>query len=111
MATGLLELIKRASLDAIDSVQMSDLRFGTVVSTSPLKVQITNLFTIPESMLIVPQHLTDYEVDVTPQSGWDVETTTIKKLKIHSGLKVGDKVSMVRKQGGQSYCIIDRISG
>jgi hypothetical protein len=132
MSTGLIELIKRASLDAMDNAQMCDMRYGKVVSVSPLKVQVTNQFTIPASLLVVPQHLTNYEVECTithPSitisgntgsatageshkhsfSGSSGETTSKSTVKIHNALKVEDKVVLLRKQGGQSYFILDRI--
>ena len=74
MSTGLIDIMKRASMDAMDNAQMCDLRYGKVVSTSPLKVQVTNLFTIPEALLVVPQHLTDYSVDITID--WNTEDHT-----------------------------------
>ena len=128
MATGLIDVIKRASMDAVANAQMCDLRYGKVTSVDPLKVHITNLFTIPESMLIVPEHLTDHEVKITLNGyNWTTENKSggsgesnfashnheLKQseqtLKIHSALKVGDKVALLRKQGGQSYFILDRI--
>lgn len=102
MATGLIDIIKRASMNAMDDNQMCDLRFGTVISVSPLKVQITNQFTIPSSLLIVPEHLTNYEVTIKI----DEES---KSITVYSTLKVGDKVALLRKTGGQSYFILDRI--
>ena len=114
MTSGLIEIMKRASMEAMDNAQMCDLRFGTVISTSPLKVQVTTQFTIPEVLLIVPEHLTDHEVEVTID--WNTETTdhshqvTGKKtMVVHNALKVGDKVALLRKQGGQSYFILDRL--
>lgn len=124
MATGLIEIIKIASREETENGQPTDLRTGTVVSVSPLKVQITNVFTVPESMLIVPRHLTDYTVDVTVD--WDTENTNGedevhsftshkhnivggKKIKVHNALKVGDKIALIRKKGGQSFYILDRI--
>ena len=124
MATGLIDIMKRASMDAMDANQMCDLRFGTVVSVSPLKVQITNQFTIPESLLIVPQQLTNHTLEVS--TTWNTENTGggsgddsfashnhaingTKKLTINNALKVGDKVALLRKTGGQSYFILDRI--
>jgi hypothetical protein len=32
-----------------------------------------------------------------------------KKIKIHAELKPGEKVALLRKAGGQSYLILDRI--
>ena len=65
MASGMINLIKQVAMDAMENNQMTDLRFGTVVSTDPLKVRVTNQFTIPEELLIVPEHLTDYEKEVS----------------------------------------------
>lgn len=124
MTTGLIDIMKRAAKDMYDNEQPTDLRFGTVVSVSPLKVQVTNLFTIPQSMLVVPKHLTDYEVEVTVD--WTTENKSggsgdsafsshnhdvkgKKKMKVHNALKNGDKVALIRKHGGQSFYVLDRI--
>lgn len=154
MSTGLIDIMKLASLNAMDANQMCDLRFGTVTSTSPLKVRVTNQFTIPESLLVVPEKLTDYTVTVSmdwatttePNHSHTYSGTTnsasggsgeasfsshshgysgtthgagehnhrvvseaAKKITIHNALKVGDKVALIRKTGGQSYFILDRI--
>lgn len=130
MATGLIDIIKRASLEAEDSRQPCDLRFGTVVSVSPLKVQITNQFTLPAGLLIVPEHLTDYKVSVTldwetsrdgshthtcdgvtsSSNGSHTHKLNGKKtMTVHNALKKGDSVALLRKTGGQSYYILDRI--
>lgn len=116
MSTGLVSVIKQVAMDAVDNSKMPDLRFGTVISDSPLKVRVTNQFIIPESMLIIPQHLTDYEVKVTIESSYDWKTVdnskiiiNEQKMKVHNKLKTGDKVALMRKQGGQSYFILDRL--
>lgn len=132
MSTGLIDIMKRASMEAQDSQQPCDLRFGTVTSIKPLKVQITNQFILPESLLIIPQHLTDYDVEVTipdwktsqhdghthncSESGTTTSGGTHthiiegkNKMTVHNALKVGDHVALIRKTGGQSYYILDRI--
>lgn len=130
MATGLIDIMKRAAVEAEDSRQPCDLRFGTVTSVKPLKVQITNQFTIPEGLLIIPEHLTDHEIQVTldlntSSNGTHTHTcdgTTTssngsheheikgnKTITVHGALKKGDKVALIRKTGGQSYYILDRI--
>lgn len=145
MSTGLIDIMKRASMDAMNNAQVCDLRYGTVVSVSPLKVQITNQFTIPSSLLIVPRHLTNYTVfvsfdwltedesehthdyedkteeanghahdyDGTTEEGsphhHQVISEANKTITIHNALRIGDKVALIRKTGGQSYYILDRI--
>ena len=129
MATGLIDIMKRAAIDANESNKPADLRFGTVTSASPLKVQVTNQFILPESILIVPEHLTDHEIEVTVKDsyGWETKYRSggsgdsafashnhdiafeRKKILVHGALKVGDKVALMRKQGGQFYYILDRL--
>ena len=62
MATGLIEIMKIAAMDAIENSKPSDLKFGTVISINPLKVMVNNNFILPESLLVVPEHLTDYSM-------------------------------------------------
>lgn len=124
MATGLIDIMKRAALDANDNSKPTDLRYGTVTSVSPLKVQITNQFTIPASMLVVPKSLTNYSVGVTVnwntgetsggtgEASFAGHTHTVsgsKTITINNALKVGDKVALLRQAGGQSYFILDKI--
>ena len=109
MATGLIELVKRASLEAMENEKICDLRYGTVSSTDPLRVQITNQLTIPSSLLVVPQHLTDYAVRaVLVFEDGDMSKHNTQMI-VRNALQVGDKVALLRKQGGQSYFILDRI--
>ena len=121
MSTGLLDIMKRTSMDAISNAQMCDLRYGTVVSKDPLKIRVTNVLTLPESLLVVPQHLTAHKMKITlnvdtsyasGEEGTFNHNHNIKKkteITIHNALEVGDKVAMIRKQGGQSYYILDRV--
>ena len=103
MSTGLLDIIKQTAVNVIDNSQMCDLRHGKVTSVSPLKVMITSQLVIPQSLLVVPQHLTTHTVECTI-GGESKQTITL-----HNELKVGDMVALLRQQGGQSYFILDRI--
>lgn len=94
--------VKTAAMQYIENAKLCDLRFGSVVSIKPLKVKISSVLTLPSSVLIVPQHLKDYKVNMSDSSG--TKTITIK-----NALKVGDKVALIRSTGGQSYYILDRI--
>lgn len=124
MASGLLDIVKIASQQAQEAGQPTDLRIGTVTSVKPLKVQISNQLTIPSSLLVVPEHLTDHEIEVemdwttTDTSGGGTyeafashnhKVTGKKKMKVYNALKKNDKVALLRKAGGQQFLIIDRI--
>lgn len=103
MATGLLDIIKRTTLNVMSNEQLCDLRYGTVVKTDPLQIRVTNVLILPSSVLVVPEHLTDHTVSITD------ELLVTKTITINNALKVGDTVALLRKHGGQSYFILDRI--
>jgi hypothetical protein len=141
MSTGLIEIMKRAAIDAQEAGQPCDLRTGTVKTVSPLSIQVSSQLILPEGLLIVPEKLKDYTMEVTLD--WTTEpignhthdysgscsdggshsgTTNpagththqilsgkSKTITIHNALKVGDKVALIRKHGGQFFYILDRI--
>lgn len=107
MSTGLIDIIKRATLDVMDNAQMTDIRLGEVVNVSPLSVKLTQQLTIPSSILVVPEHLTDHKVKITMPNADGVDVTT--EITMHNALKIEDKVALLRKHGGQLYFILDRI--
>lgn len=113
--------------------------FGTVTSTSPLEIQIDQKLTLTQDYLILTKAVLDHEVDIevnhfTGQSAlvgygpWDTkhdhpdagigeinpnhrhQYSGRKKIKIFNGLQVGEKVILIRLQGGQKYVVLDRIN-
>ena len=102
MSTGLIKAVKQAAIDAVENGQPCDWRTGIVTSVNPLKIQVTPQFILPQSVLVVPKHLTKEEITLT----FGDETKTIT---IHKDLANGDKVALLRQKGGQSYLILDRI--
>lgn len=100
MATGLIDIIKRASIDAEESSTPVDLKYGTVTQISPeLCVRITPVFILPSALLVVPEYLTDHEVKLNNNT-----------FTMYNGLKVGDKVALIRERGGGKYFILDRVA-
>lgn len=95
--------IKLISQQERETGKPADLRFGTITSVKPLKVQISTQLTVPTSALVVPQHLTDYEIEVEINGG------AKQKMKVYNALKKNDKVALLRKAGGQQFFILDRI--
>ena len=94
--------IKQLSQAVTEQGKPTDIRYGKVISTSPLRVQISTELTLPQSVLVVPKSLTDHTVEVMIDN-------VIKPMTIRNALKVGDKVLLLRQQGGQSYIILDKI--
>ena len=81
---------------------MSDYEIGTVSGVSPLIIKMSNDLEIDEDFLHLSRNVTDYEVEI--EIGDVIQSRTVR-----NSLKVGEKVLMLRKSGGQEYIIIDRV--
>lgn len=116
-ANDFVRAIKQAAKDANDAGYPANVMTGTVTALSPITVMVEQRFSIGKAQLIVPEHLTDYEVSLSlkgqtdgagepeHQHGYGEKQTAV----IHNGLKQGDHVVLLRQQGGQKYLILDRV--
>lgn len=82
----------------------ADIVFGTVMSASPLKIQISNQMTLGEEFLNLSENVTDHKVKMKI----DDETKTVEIL---NGLKTGDGVTMIRQDGGQQFYVLEKTGG
>lgn len=130
----MIELIKQIAINVNEQSKLSKFEFGTVESISPLKIRIDQKKILEQTDLLLSHLVRDYYVDITVQhstdsiyGGWDTthshpnagdnvipidhehEYKGRKKIMIHNGLKVGEKVVLIRQMGGQLYYILDRI--
>lgn len=94
----LLETIKKAGLGAVDASNPVVVRFGTVTKTNPLEINVEQRMTLSQNFLVVAERLTEYKVTING------ETVVIRR-----GLQVGDKVVLLRVQGGGKYVVLDRV--
>jgi hypothetical protein len=94
----MIDLIKKASMEAFDAAGPVALLFATVTEAAPLAVRVDQRFLLTEDFLIVPERLTAQTI----VSG-GVE------LQIARALEKDDKVLLLRMQGGQKYVILDRV--
>ena len=99
-----VENIKRAAVEAVQSTMPSGVYFGTVISSSPLKISVEQKMTLDSNQLVLSTLVQDFTVSMT------VDHVT-KSFRVHLGLKAGEKVVLLREQGGQKYIVLDRIRG
>lgn len=122
----------------LNAIKPTDLFFGTVTNISPLTIQIDQKHILTESFLILSNMVKDHSVDITvsmqtendaymnpshthtgnlgnPTDAGNLDTTHHhdikgrKKIIMHYGLKKGEKVILLRMQGGQRYLVLDRV--
>lgn len=112
MMSSLLDVIKKAGMDAFSASNPMNLMFGEIITADPLSVKVDQRFILPADFLIVPESLTKYEMDLkhshSSPSGQTGEALA-EKVVIRAGLKPGDKVILLRVQGGQQFVILDKV--
>jgi hypothetical protein len=108
----MLNVIKQAALSAMEAGNPVAVMYGEVTKTNPLEVNVDQRFTIDADFLIVPESLTRYEVDLRHSHSYSGGTTgeaLTQQILIRRELEIGDKVLLLRMQGGQKYLILDRV--
>lgn len=116
--------------------ESTDLMFGDVISISPLKLKIDNRFEVDEKFIIlsalvketiikIPKRDDNTHLHVIPQhstqsAGEHPHTHVIPEMNTKSalpdillwrGLKVGDKVRVLRVNKGQMFYVLEREEG
>lgn len=126
--------IKNIALNALEASKPSGIFFGTVLSASPLKIQVEQKMTLGAEFLVLSTLVQDFTVNMTVDHKTEAETEHThhihdtysgggssdptshlhdykgtKAFRVHLGLKAGEKVILLRVQGGQQFIVLDRV--
>lgn len=82
----LFESIKKIALNLMENQLLSTFMFGVVTNEKPLKILIEQRLELDEDFLVLTKSLVKDEE-----------------------LKKGEKVVLIRQQGGQKYLVVDRV--
>lgn len=80
----LLESIQEIVKNTNNSLALTDILFGTVTSTSPLKIQVEQKLELTEEFLILTKNVVDYKVNVTLDN-WKTNEISLRKKHTHTG--------------------------
>ena len=86
--------------------------YGEITKTNPLEVNVDQRFTLTADFLVIPEGLMPYEVDLRHSHNTGNGNTgdaLTQPITVRRGLETGDKVLLLRMQGGQQYVILDRV--
>ena len=129
---GLVNVMKRAGVEANNANGPVQICYGKVTSVSPLKILVDQKMTLGTAQLVLTRNVTDYDLSFTidwetgealavhnhtfgDETSGDADLTHVhalkgkKKMTIHNSLVKGDEVVLLRQQGGQKYIVIDRM--
>ncbi len=141
--TELLQVMKRAAVEAVAAGQPVALCYGTVRSVEPLQIMADQKLPLEAEQLELTGAVQDRFVDIeinaytendafmdgrhthgiidTYTGGGSADEGNLntthkhavkgrKKLRLFNGLQVGERVLLLRWQGGQKYLVLDRVS-
>lgn len=94
----MLDIIKKASLGAVGNTNPVAFSYGTVTEVVPLQIQVDQRFILSGNSLVLPESVTESKIELDG-----------REIVLRRGLEEGDRVLMVRMQGGQSYIVLDRL--
>lgn len=72
-AIELVKTIKKAAIEAVESTKPVNVYFGTVVSASPLQINVEQKMLLGKKQLVLARSVTDYETQVTVE--WNTESS------------------------------------
>lgn len=113
----ILKSFKTAAIEAIEASDPTAIQFGEVISVAPLKILVEQKKPLTMAQLILTRNVRDYEIEMTVEhiteagNGPDTHTHEYKGKKkyiVHNALKMGDKVMLIKMQGGQKYIVWDK---
>ena len=128
----LVKAVKQAAVEAVRADAPMAVCYGTVLSPSPLKIQVDQKKILGEAQLILTDSVRDYNVEMSTISGTGKSLGPHytekesggggyaefashrhkyqgrKKWRVHNALKAGEKVILLRCDGGQKYIVLDR---
>ncbi len=111
----LIEAIQDIAVKAVEGTKPLEIRIGYVDKVDPLRVELMGGFKVSEKSLTLTNNVIDRDVEVEVE--WETETADshkhmvkgVKTVRLLNGLKVGDKVLILRSQGGEKHIVLDKI--
>lgn len=98
------KLIRMLNARGGNDTEYSDVVFGTVVSTSPLSIQLSEKIILSEPFLIVSRYLSNYSQKIQLNGKY-------REITVYNALSAGDKVTMIRMDGGQQFYVLEKLGG
>lgn len=104
----LLNVIKKINHKQISATEMADFVLGTVVSVSPLRVQVSDRITLDEDMLLFSELVLEKKINLKHKHN-DSEEALETVITLQEGIKQGDTLQLIKLSAGQLFLIISKV--
>lgn len=99
----LVKMINQAAKSTYNSMKPVEVLYGTVTGIAPLYITVDQKTTFIEEQLVLTRNVSNYSIELTEES------TGTRTYQVNNALKEGEKVVLLRVQGGQDYLVYDRV--
>lgn len=127
---GMIDIVKKAGIDAVGASNPVSVLFGEILninvsvkeeitgdvhyfkeSINNIEIKLDQKLILDQDFFIIPENLLRYEIDLSHSHSYLNGSTSkeLDKIVVREGLKQGDKVLLLRVQGGQQYVILDKV--
>lgn len=94
----MIDIIKKAGMGAVEAGSPVAIAYAGVTRGNPLEVMVDQRTLLSKDFLIVPDHMTEHKINVEGQ-----------EVVVRRGIEQGDKLLLLRVQGGQSFVVLGRV--
>jgi len=97
----LIDVVKRVAQQTNEASTPMMIMYGIVEAVNPIRILVDNRFRIEGDMVIIPKELIIRTEDLAHNHTVPQNT--------REGIKVGDKVILLRNYGGQEFLVLGRV--
>ena len=105
----MLEALKLLAYDVLQQENLTDICYGTVTETEPLKIVLEQKLELTESFLVLSQNVIKHTINYSMRRKDSDENWVQYEMIVEKQLKKGERVILIKMTGGQRYVVIDRV--
>ncbi len=105
----MLEAVKLLAYDVLQQENLTDICYGTVTETEPLKIVLKQKLELTESFLVLSQNVIKHTINYSMRRKDTDENWVQYEMIVEKQLKKGERVILIKMTGGQRYVVIDRV--
>lgn len=108
---GMIETIKKASVNAMNASNPLNVEFGTVINAENLTIRLNQKRVLPKEFFIIPEQLTRYVININHNHTYSNGSTSesLGEIVIREGLKKDDVVALLKIEKGARFLILDKV--
>lgn len=105
----MLGAVKLLAYDVLQQENLTDICYGTVTETEPLKIVLEQKLELTESFLVLSQNVIKHTINYSMRRKDSDENWVQYEMIVEKQLKKGERVILIKMTGGQRYVVIDRV--